>query len=409
MPDHSQPADHAGVAALLDDLIAADVVAGASVLIRRASEEVLYHQAGASDVADGTPVTRRTLFQLFSMTKPITTAAVMMLVDDGRLRLDTPITDHLPEFTSLCVFLGQDGDRVRTVPARPILVEHLLDHTAGFSYSFYPDQPVAALYAKDALIDDERWRFDASLGGHDALTAALTKLPLVAQPGEHWHYSMALDIAGVLIERVTGRPLDVFMQNRIFDPLSMVDTGFTVADGQADRLASLYRPKDSGGVELIERGGDAKVLGDVPALAGGGGLVSTIDDYSRFAEMLRGDGELDGVRILSEASVRAMMTDRLRPDQLAELPGLAQWGLGGAGNGLGFGLGGAVVLAPTTNGVPAFAGEYSWGGAASTTFWVDPANQLTVVFMTQLQPPVGDVPRDRLHAAVYDNAKEQAA
>ena len=393
----------------LDELVATDVVAGASVLIRHASEEVLYHQAGASDIVDGSQVTRRTLFQLFSMTKPITTAAVMMLVDDGRLRLDTPIADHLPEFASLGVYVGQDGDRKRTVPARPILVEHLLDHTAGFSYLFYPDQPVAALYARDALINDERWRFDASLGGHDALIAALAKLPLVAQPGEHWHYSMSLDVAGVLIERVAGQPLDKFMQERIFDPLGMVDTGFTVPPASADRLASLYKPKKDGGIELIERGRDSKVLKPVPGLAGGGGLVSTIDDYSRFAEMLSRGGELDGRRILSEASARTMMTDRLRPDQLAELPGLAQWGLGGAGDGLGFGLGGAVVNAPSANGVPAFAGEYSWGGAASTTFWVDQANPLTVVFMTQLQPPVGDVPRDRLHAAVYSNAREEAA
>lgn len=139
----------------------------------------------------------------------------------------------------------------------------------------------------------------------------------------------------------------------------------------------------------------------MPGLAGGGGLASTIDDYSRFAEMLRGGGELDGRRVLSENSVRAMMTNQLDPDRLTELPELAAWGLGGTGDGLGFGLGGAVVLTPPANGVPAFRGEYSWGGAASTTFWVDPENQLTVVFMAQLQPPVAGVPRDELHSAVY--------
>ncbi|MGI4881079.1 MAG: serine hydrolase domain-containing protein [Janthinobacterium lividum] len=409
MSNDSLPVNHAGVAALLDELVFSDIVSGANVLIRHAGKEVLYHEAGVSDVTSGTKVTRHTLFRLFSMTKPITAAAVMMLVDDGDLRLDTPIVDHLPEFADLGVYVGQDGDGILTTPARPILVENLLNHTAGFSYWFYPDQPVAALYAKDPLINDERWRYDAGLGGHDALIRSLARLPLVAQPGERWHYSMSMDVAGVLIERVTGRPLDTFMKERIFDPLVMNDTGFTVAADQSDRLASLYKPKDGGGVELLERGDESPLLKPVPGLAGGGGLVSTIDDYSRFAEMLRRGGELDGRRLLSKMSVRAMMTNRLGPDHLGELPGLAAWGLGGTGDGLGFGLGGAVVVHPPANGVPAFRGEYSWGGAASTTFWIDPASQLTVVFMTQLQPPVGDVPRDRLHSAVYDSVKEPVA
>ena len=212
---------------------------------------------------------------------------------------------------------------------------------------------------------------------------------------------MSLDVAGIVIERAAGAPLATFMRKRIFAPLAMNDTAFSVDAEQADRLASLYGPKAGGGIQLIESGSDSPLLKPVPGACGGGGLVATIDDYARFAEMLRGRGELDGRRVLSEDSARAMMTSQLRPDQLAELPGIAALGLGGTGDGLGFGLGGAVVLDPPANGVPAFRGEYSWGGGASTTFWIDPENRLTAVFMTQLQPPGGEMIRDKLHHAVY--------
>ncbi len=221
------------------------------------------------------------------------------------------------------------------------------------------------------------------------------------QPGERWHYGMSLDVAGIVIERAAGRPLAEFMRSRIFEPLSMNDTAFSVDADRADRLASLYGPEAGGGFRLLESGSDSPLLKPVPGACGGGGLVSTIDDYAWFAEMLRGGGELDGRRVLSENSARAMMTSQLGPDQLAELPGIAALGLGGTGDGLGFVLGGAVVLDPPANGVPAFRGEYSWGGGASMTFLVDPENRLTVVFMTQLQPPSGEMLRDKLHRAVY--------
>lgn len=401
MKDLQSGTDYGKVGSLLDRLVSSGQLPGASVLIHQSGEEAYYYQAGLRDVAGEKPVERDTLFCLYSMTKPVTAAAVMILVDDGVLRLDDPVADYIPELADLAVYVGEDGDTVRTEPARPILVRHLLTHTAGFSYWFYPDQPVAALYAKDQRINDERWRFDAALGGEDGLVQSLTQLPLVAQPGSRWHYSMSLEVAGVVIERATGDRLDTFMARRILEHLGMADTIFRVAPDQAGRLASVYKPKEGGGFDLMLSAGDNPVLKEVAGFAGGGGLVSTIDDFARFAEMLAGGGAYGGRRVLSEASAREMMSDQLAPDQLAELPGLAAWGLGGAGDGLGYGLGGAVVLRPPGNGVPAFKGEYSWGGAASTTFWVDPENQLTVVFMTQLQPPVADIPRDSLHRTVY--------
>jgi len=401
MQDGGANANYSRVSALLDRVVSSKLLPGASILIHQSSKEVLYHEAGLSDIASGDPVARDTIFRLFSMTKPITAAAVMILVDDGVIRLEDEVTDYVPEFAELDVYLGRDGDVVQSTPATPIHIKHLLTHTAGFSYWFYPNNPVAALYANDPGIGlHERWRFDTALGGLDELTRSLARLPLVGQPGDRWHYSMSLEVAGIVIERATGEPLDKFMKRRIFKPLMMNNTAFSVGSGQANRLASLYGPKAGGGIELLESGGESPLLKTVPGLSGGGGLVSTIDDYSRFAEMLRRGGELDGRRVLSEDSARAMVTNQLNPNQLTELPELAKWGLGGTGDGLGFGLGGAVVLDPPANGVPAFRGEYSWGGA-STTFWLDPENRLTVVFMTQLMPPSAGMLRDKLHLAVY--------
>lgn len=386
------------VAALLDELASSGDLPGASVLIRQAGEEVFYHQAGQRDLASGRPVERDTIFRLYSMTKPVVAAATMILTDDGVLGLDDAVADIVPEFAALGVYAGQDGDAVQTTPARPVTVRHLLTHTAGFSYWFHPGNPVAALYAADPGIGlHEDWRFDPALGGLDGLTRTLARLPLLFQPGERWHYSMSLEVAGIVIERASGQKLDAFLRDRLFAPLGMADTGFSVGAGQGDRLASLYGPKAGGGLQLLQSGAESPLLKPVPGFAGGGGLVSTIDDYGRFAEMLLQGGGA----VLSRDSVRAMMTNQLAPEQLAELPALATWGLGGTGDGMGFGLGGAVALEQPGNGVPVFRGEYSWGGGASTTFWVDPGNALTVTFMTQLFPPSAKMLRDQLHIAVY--------
>ena len=336
------------------------------------------------------------------MTKPVTAAAIMVLVDKGQLRLDDPVAKYVPEMAGLTVFTSSEGGAAAPVPARSATVKDLLTHTAGFSYWFQPGSPVAALYDSEVGAGRfERWRFDPALGGLDGLARSLARVPLVSQPGERWHYSMSLEVAGIVVERVSGETLDAFMKARLFAPLGMTDTGFTVAPGQGHRLASLYGPKPEGGLERLERGSESLLLAPVPGLSGGGGLVSTLDDYGRFAAMLRNGGVLDGRRILSEGAARDMMTNQLEAGQLAELPDLAAFGLGGTGEGLGFGLGGAVALRSPANGIPVTPGEYSWGGAASTTFWIDPRHRMAVVFMTQLLPPSADMLRDQLHAAVY--------
>jgi len=390
------------VSALLDALVARDAVPGASVLVRREGKPDFYHAAGLRDREAGEPVTRDTIFRIFSMTKPVTAVAVMALVDDGRVRLEDDVVKFIPEFEGLGVYAGGTGASIQTTRAGPMRVRDLLTHTAGFSYWFQPGSPVAALYEEVLGAGRfEPWRFDPAAGGLNGLAKALARVPLVSPPGGRWHYSMALEVAGLVVERASSQTLDAFMAARIFEPLGMVDTAFSVAPEKAPRLASLYGPAADGGLELLERGRDSALLRPVPGLSGGGGLTSTIDDYGRFAEMLRRGGALDGKRVLSEGAVTAMMTNQLRPDQLAELPELAAFGLGGSGDGLGFGLGGAVVVGPSKSGVPTVAGEYSWGGAASTTFWVDRASGLSVVFMTQLLPPSPEMLWDKLHAAIY--------
>ncbi|MFT3722124.1 MAG: serine hydrolase domain-containing protein [Hyphomonadaceae bacterium] len=390
------------VGALLDQLVASGKLPGASVLITREGREAYYHQTGFQDVTSRAPIARDTIFRIFSMTKPVTTAAVMILVDDGKIKLDDPLSKYVPELAHLGVYAGQDNGVLSTVPAQPVKIRDLLTHTAGFSYWFQPGSPVASLYETELGAGRfEAWRFDPKYGGLDGLAKSMSRVPLVSQPGERWHYSMALEVAGLVVERASGRTLDVFMKERIFDPLGMRDTAFSVAPGSAKRLASLYGPGAEGNLELIETGSESLVLKTVPGLSGGGGLTSTIEDYARFANMLANGGELDGKRVLSAKAVAQMTTNQLEAKQLAELPYLAQFGLGGTGAGLGFGLGGAVVVDPAKSAVPTVRGEYSWGGAASTTFWVDRQNQVSVVFMTQFMPPSSEMLWDRLHAAVY--------
>lgn len=397
-------ADLSGVSRLLDDLVSASVLPGANVLLLKGGAEIHYHQAGLQDVASSTPLTRDTLFRVYSMTKPVTAAAVMILVDEGALSLDQDVAGLLPELSALRVYAGEDGDLVRTVLAGPMTVKDLLTHTAGFSYWFQPASPVAALYDAIGAGRHEQWRFMPDYGGLAGFVRSLADIPLVCQPGERWHYGLSIDVAGLLVERASGQPLDAFMEARIFAPLDMKDTGFSVSRENAARLASLYGPTPEGGLELLESGLSSPLLRKAHGFAGGGGLVSTADDFARFAAMLVNGGEYDGSRILSAASVGAMTSNQLGAEKLAELPMLAAFGLGGSGGGLGFGLGGAVVVDPARMDAPTPLGEYAWGGAASTTFWADPENDLAVVFMTQVAPPSSEMLRDKLHAAIYDRA-----
>jgi CubicO group peptidase (beta-lactamase class C family) len=317
------------------------------------------------------------------MTKPVTAVAMMILYDEGLLRPEDPIAKHLPEFADLKVYAGQaaDGSLILEAPHHPPTVGEALTHTAGFSYGFDPTNPIDAMYLGAQVWDSD---------GLAHMMAKLAALPLAYQPGSKWIYSIAMDIQGAMIERLTGQTLADFMQARIFGPLGMVDTGFSLPEGKLPRLAILYRRSQSRGLAEVRR---PPLMSDptrTPKVAsGGGGLVSTAADYARFAQMLLNEGELDGARIIQPSSATLMMTNHLS-DALLN----AEYGIGAQQirPGFGHGYNGAVFYDPEAAGIPVGRGTYQWDGAAGTWFWVDPANQLFYVGMIQLMDPAGGPP-----------------
>ncbi|MFG3151895.1 serine hydrolase domain-containing protein [Streptomyces sp. NPDC048219] len=354
---------------------------------------------GSRDVAAGLPVTPGTLWRIYSMTKPVTSVAVLMLVEEGRLSLDDPVDRYLPAFAEPRVHMEGDADDVVTRPAAgPVLVRHLMTHTAGLTFGFYRAHPVDALYRAAGL--ESSLRPGAGLAETVDLYASL---PLQFEPGTRWNYSVASNVLGRLVEVVSGQALDTFFAERILGPLGMTDTGFEVSDEQAERLAELYGETDDGGIEPVP---GLPLRGRPRFLSGSGGLVASAYDVHRFAELLRRRGELDGVRLLAPATVDLMTRNHL-PDGAD----LRSFGSHPAhddpGNdGVGFGLGVSVVTDPSRTQAPSGLGTYGWSGVATTTFWVDPGRDLTVQFMTQVRPrSASTVHRDLkqlVHEAVAD-------
>ncbi|MDR6976212.1 CubicO group peptidase (beta-lactamase class C family) [Streptomyces sp. 3330] len=334
---------------------------------------------GHRDIAAGLPVEADTLYRIYSMTKPVTSVAALILVEEGLLRLDDPVADHLPAFADQRVYVSGSGADLTTRPVgQPLLVKHLMTHTAGLTFAFYHCHPVDALYREAGLES-------AVLPGSDlaGTVEAYARLPLQFEPGTQWNYSVATNVLGRIIEVVSGRPLDEFIAERIFRPLAMPDAGFQVTDEQAGRLAELYSDADSGGIERIA---GLPLFGRPRFLSGSGGMVATAYDIHRFSELLRRRGELDGVRLLRPETVDLMTRNHL--------PGGADLRAFGSrpahdepGNdGVGFGLGVSVVIDPSRTQAPSGLGAYGWSGVATTTFWVDPGRDLTVQFLTQLRP-----------------------
>src|SRR5665213_421477 len=347
-------------------------------------------------MASGEPLAADTMFRIFSMTKPVTGAAMMILHDQGLWSPDDPIAKHLPEFEGVQVFAGLDEDgKARTVaPDHAPTLRELLTHTAGLSYGFNQQDPLDMLYR-----DAEVWQS----GSLAEMAARVGRLPLAYQPGAKWLYSLSMDIQGAMIERLSGQSLPRFMQEHMFDPLGMVDTAFhTPADKKA-RLATLYRASKSRGLVPT----DNPLMPDrdtPPSLAsGGGGLVSTIADYARFAQMLLNGGELAGARILSPEAVKLMTANHL-PDWMLS----AGFGVGHQTirPGFGYGFDGAVFTDPAAAGIPVGEGTYQWDGAAGTWFWVDPKNDLLFVGMIQLlseaAPPLQAMTQKRLADAILN-------
>jgi len=349
---------------------------GAITVVARRGKVVQFEQFGKMDVENGKDMRGDTLFRIFSMTKPVTGVAVMILFEEGRFLLTDPVAKYLPEFEELRVYVGGPTEDFEADPARAITIEQLLTHTSGLAYDD-PGPGVNEMYREADL-----W----SVTNLQEFIEKLTRLPLLYQPGTRWHYSVSMDVLGRLVEVVSGQSYDRFLAERIFEPLGMVDTAFVVPVEKADRLAALYRATFDGGFERVgEDRADAALNSDrVPF--GGSGLVSCARDYLRFAQMLTNGGELDGVRILGRKTVDLMLNDHLGSRYGSEpLAGFEPW-LQSSARGVGFGYTGAVVTDPALTSLPGSVGQFSWGGWASTFFFIDREEQLIGMILAQLMP-----------------------
>jgi CubicO group peptidase (beta-lactamase class C family) len=369
---------------------------GCLTAVLRAGRLVYQHCTGKADLEAPRALAPDTVFRIHSMTKPIVTAAAMSLFEEGRFQLDDPLSRFLPEFAHTPVWVSGEGAGMRTEAAtQPLRIWHLMTHTAGLVYGTRNTSPIGALY-RERGIDFSR-RNEGSLAD---TVRALAEIPLRWQPGTRWEYSVATDVLGRLVEVLAGAPLDRVLQQRIFAPLGMHDTGFALKNGQLARFATLYDAKD-GGLELAERpDAQASHARPITLFSGGGGLVSTAEDYLRFAEAMRCNGALHSQRILGRRTVELMTMNHL--------PGNADMAAMGTPvhsetsyEGIGFGLGFSVVLDPARIKAAGSRGEFAWGGAASTAFWVDPVEDLVVVFLTQVMPSSSYPIRRELRALVY--------
>lgn len=376
--------------------------AGSSVLIRRGGQEAYFNAAGLRDVENNLPFQRDTLVRIYSMTKPITSVAIMMLMEQGLFHLEAPLSEFIPEFSDCRSLVPNASSLDQTEPCATPNLHHLLTHTSGFSYPFNPGLLPAAMEEKDLI-------FKGQQGPLAEVVKELSTLPLAFHPGQRWEYSVSTDVLGRVVEVVSGQPLDQFFRDQIFTPLEMTDTGFSVHETALDRFASLYTPLAGNAMELNAKqaGGDPLRLVDsavktpfsrTETFSGGGGLVGSIDDYMRFCEMIRCGGVLEGARLLSPMTVDFMRRNHL-PGDIADMgpSSFAEQPM----EGMGFGLGGSVVRNPGRVGCPASIGDFSWGGMASTFFWIDPVLDMSVVFFTQLSPSSSYPARPQLKALVH--------
>jgi CubicO group peptidase (beta-lactamase class C family) len=357
----------AAVQALVDD----EKVAGAITLIARRGKVVYFEATGKRDIESGRPMERDTILRFYSMSKPITSVAVMMLVEEGKIGLDDPVAKHLPEFKGVKVFVRANGDGFDTESAqREPTVRDLLRHTAGLTYGFFGNTPVDAKYNSLGVL--------APGGSLADMTKKLGELPLLYQPGTKWNYSVATDVLGRLVEVASRQSLDEYFAERIFRPLDMRDTAFFVPADKVDRFAATHGTAD-GKLRVTDAPATSNFCNRPTLLSGGSGLVSTARDYMRFCQMIASGGELGGRRLLRSETVAEMTKNQL-PDAAFPIAfGPIQR------PGVGFGLGFSVQV----NRDPfsaARVGEYGWGGAASTHFWISPKDELVVIALQQFMP-----------------------
>lgn len=371
-------------------------IAGALTAVHRRGELAWLSPLGEADRERGVPMAEDTIFRIYSMTKPITSVALMMLWEEGHFQLDDPVHKAIPAWRDLRVFVAGNHPQFLTRPCeRPMTIRHLLTHTAGLTYGFMERTNVDRAYRRLGI-----GTFGKAPGGDLAhMVELLARVPLEFSPGSAWNYSVATDVCGHLVEIFSGQRFDVFLRERIFGPLGMVDTDFHVPEEKLPRFAANYDRGPTKELRLIDDPRKSAFLKPPVLLGGGGGLVSTAHDYLRFCRMLLGGGQLDGVRILSRKTLELMTRNHL--------PGgrdLTETSIGMFSEvdqaGTGFGLGVSVLLDPVKAGGGS-AGSFAWGGAASTIFWVDPSEELIVIFLTQLFPSRTFDFRGQLRAIVY--------
>ena len=369
-------------------------IAGAVTLVARRGETAYLSATGKMDLERNKPMKEDTIFRIYSMTKPITSVALMMLYEKARFSLNDPVHRFIPEWRNLRVYGSGNHPNFQTVaPRRAMTIKDLFTHTSGLTYGFWERTNVDAAYRKLGV---------AAAGGGTLrkMIEDLAGLPLEFSPGTHWNYSHATDVLGYLVEQISGMPFDEYLKTELLDPLKMVDTGFSVPPEKVDRFAASYSGRPDGTLLLTDDPQTSIYTRDVTFFAGGGGLVSTAADYGRFCQMLANGGQLDGVRILGRKTLELMRMNHL-PDgkdmasmALSPLIQIRKPSVG-------FGLGFAIHMDVPKFGDIGSHGEYEWGGAASTAFWIDPVEDMFVVFMTQYMPEGTLDFRGQLKSIIY--------
>ena len=379
----------------LDKYVADGRFPGCSCLVMRRGEEAYFQASGRRDVDRDLAMERDTVVRIYSMSKPITSVALMMLYEEGKFQLDDPVSKFIPSWSDLSVYEQGENESMVTSPMTvPLTVKHLLTHTSGLTYGFMNSHPVDAMYRQ------------ASVGGGrqgstlEDMIDDLAGIPVTFAPGSRWNYSVATDVCGYLVQLFSDTDLDVFVRERITEPLGMIDAGYQVRASSKDKFAACYRYKRGGGFELQDDPTTSPYHQRPTFFSGGGGMVASIDDDGRFAQMLVNRGELDGHRILGRKTVEYMATNHMPGN--VDLAAMGQPVFSETSyHGIGFGLGFSVVVDPAAAGVLDSPGEFAWGGAASTYFWVDPLEEMTVVFLTQLLPSSTYPIRRELKTLIY--------
>jgi CubicO group peptidase (beta-lactamase class C family) len=369
-------------------------IAGCQITVARGGHVAYHRSLGLMDRERQAPMADDTIFRIYSMTKPIASVALMQLYERGAFQLLDPVHRYIPEWRTQQVGLVGEDDSVTLVkPERPMNMRDVLMHTTGLPGGLFPGNP----------IDDAFNQARAAQTGPQTLetvTALLAEHPLKFHPGTHWNYGISTDIVGRLVEILSGLPLDEYLQRELFEPLGMVNTGFFVPEADLPRLASCYQYRPANTPQLMEGPFVNAIRSPRSYLSGAGGLVSTSHDYVAFCQMLANGGQLDGRRVLGRKTLELMTVNHLPGG--ATLQDMAVGGFGEANfEGVGFGLGFAVGMGPAATAMAGSGGEFYWGGAASTAFWVDPAEDLFAVFMTQLFPSAAYPFRAQLRALVY--------